>query len=757
VISGRISIIGATLVLAAGLAPAQTPAQAPVDSGVVIQSETRVVLVDAIVTDKKGEYLRNLTAKNFKVWEDDKEQNVKSFSYESGSANPSSLRRYIVLFFDNSTMDFGSQAQARQAAGKFIDANAGPNRMMAIVNFGGSIQIAQNFTDDAERLKRVVSGTKFAAVTPNGDSAMPDQLSQAAADFGVHDMLLALRSLAKNLNAVPGRKTLILFGSGFPLTPERMSEITAAIDTCNKSNVAVYPIDVRGLMSGAPPIAGLYSPFSIFPTRGLIASTALLPGLFGSTAFFQRGGGAPAGGGGAPAGGGGAPAGGRGGTPTGGGGAPAGGRGGAPAPAPAPTSGRGGGAPPSGRGVNPLNPNSPFNPFNTNSQARNSLIPKMPDSGIDNQLFMHMLADGTGGFVIKNTNDLFAGLEKIGKELAEYYILGYTPPMSVEGACHALKVKVDQGGAQVRARTGYCDSKSHDLLTKDMPIEKTLESRVTGTQPGNVAASMQLPYFYTGVNVARVNVAMEIPGSALKFDKVKGKFHAEMNILGVAYKADGSVGARFSDTLKRDFEEKKEMEAFQKQPFHYENQFDAAAGQYKLKVAFTSGNENFGKLEMPLAIDPWQSKQFTISGLALSHQVRATTDAGANLDQSLLDDRTPLITQGMQVIPAGSNKFSKTAPPLFYVEIYEPAILDADGQKMAVGMQIRVLDRKTGEQKSSTGMMRVDLPEKNDSAMVPLGERIPVDMLTAGQYTVEVQALNMGGTTVKRTADFDLE
>ena len=406
-----------------------------------------------------------------------------------------------------------------------------------------------------------------------------------------------------------------------------------------------------------------------------------------------------------------------------------------------------------------MNPNSPYNPnnpLNPNSNARNSLIPKMPDSGIDNQLFMHMLADGTGGFVIKNTNDLFDGLQKIGKELAEYYILGYTPPVSEEGACHALKVKVDQGGAQVRARTGYCDSKSHDLLTKDMPIEKTLESRVAGTQAGNVAASMQLPYFYTGVNVARVNVAMEIPGSALKFDKVKGKFHAEMNILGIAYKPDGSVGARFSDTLKRDFEDKKMVEAFEKESFHYENQFEVAAGKYNLKVAFTAGSNNFGKLELPLAIDPWGSTQFALSGLALSHQVRPTAQAESSLDQSLLDDRTPLITAGLQVIPAGSDRFSKTAPLLFYMEVYDPAIAEGTGQK-AMGMQIRVLDRKSGEQKFSTGMMRVDIPETNNSPMLPLGEKVPVETLGSGQYVVEVQALSMSGSKATRTADFDLE
>ena len=76
-----------------------------------------------------------------------------------------------MLFFDNSTMDFGEQGFARQAASKFIDANGGPNRLMAIVNFGGALQIAQNFTDDTLRLKNVVNGVKFSAVAPNSSDA----------------------------------------------------------------------------------------------------------------------------------------------------------------------------------------------------------------------------------------------------------------------------------------------------------------------------------------------------------------------------------------------------------------------------------------------------------------------------------------------------------------------------------------------------------------------------------------------------------
>ena len=248
--------------------PPQAPQAAPAEpSGVVIKKETKLVLVDAVVTDKKGNYVRDLKQNEFKVYEDNKEQTVSSFSSGADAvAQPNGQRHYLILFFDNSTMAAPDQIQARGAAQKFIEANASPESLMAVVDFDGSLRIVQNFTASSVLLRAAVSGVKGSAVDPNAPPAdaavtvastvMPtvgmSSLFNAQADFGARTMLLAVRSLAKNLRSIPGRKMVILFSGGFPLSTENQSELTATIDACNKSNVAIYAVDARGLVATAP-------------------------------------------------------------------------------------------------------------------------------------------------------------------------------------------------------------------------------------------------------------------------------------------------------------------------------------------------------------------------------------------------------------------------------------------------------------------------------------------------------------------------
>jgi hypothetical protein len=270
-------------------------------------------------------------------------------------------------------------------------------------------------------------------------------------------------------------------------------------------------------------------------------------------------------------------------------------------------------------------------------------------------------------------------------------------------------------------------------------------------------ASMQAPFFFTGSNVARVNVALEIPSESMKFAKDKGKMRSTLNVLGIAYKADGSVAARFSDAVKIDFENEKEVEAFQQTLYHYENQFDVASGDYNLKVVFSAGGENFGKLEQPLAIEPYDTKKFSLSALALSTRFRKTGEVDQGLETALLEDRTPLIAQGYQVTPAASAKFKKTDHAAMYLEVYEPALLtDPPPKDVAVGLQIRVFDDK-GVVKSDSGGFRIPVPEKGGNPAIPFAAQIPISTLEPGSYKVVLVAVDNANNKVERTVKFEMQ
>ena len=411
---------------------------------------------------------------------------------------------------------------------------------------------------------------------------------------------------------------------------------------------------------------------------------------------------------------------------------------------------RGGGGTATRANNNPYN-NYANNPYN---QSR-SIIPDFSQSVSTNQQVLAALADGTGGFTIFNTNDLLGGLERIGKEQNEFYILGYVPKESPEGSCHTLKVKIDRGGLNVRSRTGYCNARVENPLD-GKPVEKQLELHAAGSQPGSIRGAIGVPYFYTGPNVARVNLAMEIPSDSFKFDKEKGKYHANLNVLGIAYRPDGTIGARFNDAVNLDLE-KDEWKEFTKDPYRYQNQFDAAPGTYKLTVVLSAGNgDTFGKFETPLAIDAYDGKQFTLGGVALTNSATRVSDIPSGLDSVLLEDRTPLVVQGMQIVPSATNRFKKSDNVIMYTEIYEPLLATAE-KPPRVGFAYRIKERATDKEVFFTNVVAADTFIQKGNPVIPAGMLVKVKDLPSGSYRMVVQAVDEANNHApNRTVDFDL-
>jgi VWFA-related protein len=663
--------------LSLGLLLTMAPVLIVAQGNNTIRSETKVVLVDAVITDKKG-YVHNLTAKDFEVFEDDKKQTVTSFSSEADPAGASKAQaRYVILIFDDSNADNSDQRRARDAAARFVQANAGPDRMIAIANFRGTLQVVQNFTDDAARLKTVLGGTAPSTLSLSGSA--PGLIS-AASSGAAGSLLLAVRNLARDLASVPGRKTLVLLSADSQLRAEEHgAEISAALDACNRANVAIYGVDTRGFSAVSAP--GFDGRGAAFPTpRGTLATGGL--------------------------------------------------------------------------DCNPgLNCQEPL------ADADNSR---------NQQAVLRMLSTGSGGFMIGNTNDLAAGLEKIGQEQNEYYLIGYTPPDSPEGSCHKLRVKVDRGGTSVRSRAGYCNARSSNALAGSTS-EKDLES-LPASPPGGSNAWLEAGFFYTpGDTLARVNLAMEIPLKKMKTEKEQGKLRATVHVLGIARRPDGSVAARFSENVALEFDDEKRLAAFLAAPFHYENQFEIVPGSYALDVAYDAGDESRGKVEAPLVVDAYQPAQFAISGLVLSRQYGPVSDPRLHTDGTWTADRTPLIAEGMRIVPSGSNRFKKTDAPVVYAEIYEPLLGPSDPKSAApdpkvalgVGVSMRIYDlktdRKTGEQKLDTGIVQIKLPSATGNNAIPITKRVPIDSLAPGSYRLELEATDSAGKSARRTVDFEVE
>ena len=112
-------------------------------------------------------------------------------------------------------------------------------------------------------------------------------------------------------------------------------------------------------------------------------------------------------------------------------------------------------------------------------------------------------------------------------------------------------------------------------------------------------------------------------------------------------------------------------------------------------MVLSAGGESFGRYESPLVIDPYDGKHLALSTIALSNNVQKVADLGAGMDAALLEDRTPLVSRGMQITPSATNRFKRDDKVGLYAEIYEP--LEATDKPVELTVGYRVVDLRDGK------------------------------------------------------------
>jgi VWFA-related protein len=266
------------------------------DGTFTMKVQTDIVLTNVVVRDKEtGEVVKGLKQSDFTILENGKPQAIASFDYQNVdeaamlresttvtgkatiadllnrdfAASPAALRdhRLIVMFFDLSSMQPEDIDRAVVAAQDYVNKKMQPADLVALVSMATGLSMDQDFTSDKAALLKGLGkyngteGTGFANGNEGGNSGgTSDDASSFTADDSEYNSLntdrelYAIRSIAKSLERVDQRKSMLYFSGGLTRQGiENQASMRAATNEAVKANMAIYSVDSRGL-EAMPPV-----------------------------------------------------------------------------------------------------------------------------------------------------------------------------------------------------------------------------------------------------------------------------------------------------------------------------------------------------------------------------------------------------------------------------------------------------------------------------------------------------------------------
>ena len=255
---------------------AQTPP--PQDPLPSFRTSIEAVQVAAIVTDERGEPVTGLTEADFEIFENGTMQPITTFSAVNipversdpalgepdvvGNDRPPG--RLYVFALD--TMGAGNALRTRHFLRQFLERHFGPNDTAAVVlTTRGLRDSGQDFTSNSRLLLNAID--KFGGGGDFGDAREQEK-----------NLMGSLRDLTESIAKLPGRKALIFMSEGIG-NPDRPDggcgcdpndlidppgplggiftnvdiDFQRAMSAATRGNVAIYPIDPRGLTTELTP------------------------------------------------------------------------------------------------------------------------------------------------------------------------------------------------------------------------------------------------------------------------------------------------------------------------------------------------------------------------------------------------------------------------------------------------------------------------------------------------------------------------
>lgn len=325
--------------LAAAIAGAQTPSETP-----ALRATTHLVEVSVTAQSKQGEPVLGLTRGDFTLLDEGNPQQIAyvraapakqsgapqrklppnffTNRLDAGGVLPASA---TVILFDGLNTRLTDQIYAREQILRFLR-QLQPGERVALYAMGRGPRVLQEFTDDSSALMKALAAFKGAAPAslnaplydpgvsgPEHFDAWLGELTFGLYDYYGEDRVFrtvrALAAIAGHLQQIPGRKNLIWVSGSFPVAldggsvalPKRQvqgkagqdkrggrPELERAARALSKSNLAIYPVDARGLMAAQEYGGRLTNPELRNPDSSEVPRMQALADRTGGRAFFNN-------------------------------------------------------------------------------------------------------------------------------------------------------------------------------------------------------------------------------------------------------------------------------------------------------------------------------------------------------------------------------------------------------------------------------------------------------------------------------------
>jgi Mg-chelatase subunit ChlD len=177
-----------------------------------LKTDTDLVAVPVIATDRNGTYITDLRQEEFSITEDDVPHQIAFFGKVSAPF-------HVVLMLDTSSSTKDNLRRIQQAAGAFVD-QLQPADRVKVISFDDKVTDHNEFTNNREALQKAIYSTKSGEGTKVYDA-----------------VALALDSIRK----IRGRKAIVLFSDGMDWHSDSAT-FDGTIRWLDEEGVTVYPI-----------------------------------------------------------------------------------------------------------------------------------------------------------------------------------------------------------------------------------------------------------------------------------------------------------------------------------------------------------------------------------------------------------------------------------------------------------------------------------------------------------------------------------